>query len=296
VRIALGDHRTLERKDVHVDRRDNETRIRIERKSLPAIAADPPAPEAEDAIVNSQNIQPGDKPEVAPDQSRKAVPPSLDNQPSVLTPPIAKAKGPGLPATSIFASPTDTGAEQLEKPNQSGIVLLAVVSLALLGVYLVIKFGLIKRAKPSLLSDIEIIGSKRLGARHQLILVRALGEDHLLSINAGHTERIASVPTPQGSERTGAPEDEPELGGFFSRRKKSLWSGQENAGTARTPLEEEQPFPKRPQTQPYGADLLHFGKRGERSPLEQLNVLEAKRTNGSNHSSEPKGLNTFLTG
>ena len=48
-------------------------------------------------------------------------------------------------------------------------------------------------------SEIQVLGSKRLGPKHQLVLVRALGEDHLLSMNGERTERIASSPASENT-------------------------------------------------------------------------------------------------
>lgn len=50
------------------------------------------------------------------------------------------------------------------------------------------------------LPGISVLGSRKLGPKHQLVLVRALGEDHLLSMNGEHTERLASVPCPVPDE------------------------------------------------------------------------------------------------
>ena len=66
-----------------------------------------------------------------------------------------------------------------------------------------------KTGKAGPVSDIEIISTKRIGNKHQLLVVRALGEDHLLSINAGRTDRITSLPTPESIYAEPAISDEP---------------------------------------------------------------------------------------
>jgi hypothetical protein len=43
---------------------------------------------------------------------------------------------------------------------------------------------------------IEVLGTRRLGHRQELMIVRALGSDHLLLCTAGRAERVASTPTP----------------------------------------------------------------------------------------------------
>ncbi len=50
-----------------------------------------------------------------------------------------------------------------------------------------------RRGEP-LPMPIEVVASKRMGPRHQLVLVRALGEEHLLSVQGTQTTCIASAP------------------------------------------------------------------------------------------------------
>ena len=81
-----------------------------------------------------------------------------------------------------------------------------------------------KTSKAGPVSDIEIISTKRIGNKHQLLVVRALGEDHLLSINAGRTDRITSLPIPESvyAEPEGA--DEPALASGTEEASEGLMS------------------------------------------------------------------------
>ncbi|MEM6962099.1 MAG: flagellar biosynthetic protein FliO, partial [Myxococcota bacterium] len=70
---------------------------------------------------------------------------------------------------------------------------------ALLGIgYLVMRY--LQKSNPLILErpEIELLASRRLGTKHQLVLVRALGEDHLLSIQGNATTRLSSLPAGPG--------------------------------------------------------------------------------------------------
>ena len=98
------------------------------------------------------------------------------------------------------------------------------VSILLGFVYIFVRFFMKKTNKAGPVSDIEIISTKRIGNKHQLLVVRALGEDHLLSINAGRTDRITSLPIPESvyAEPEGA--DEPALASGTEEASEGLMS------------------------------------------------------------------------
>ncbi|MGE0792312.1 MAG: flagellar biosynthetic protein FliO [Sandaracinaceae bacterium] len=94
-----------------------------------------------------------------------------------------------------------TRTDALTLPASSGpstMMILAVLCLLLGAAYVAIK--MIEKRKKGPQPDIEIIAHKRLGARHQLLVVRALGEDHLLAVQQGRTERLASIPAQANSD------------------------------------------------------------------------------------------------
>jgi hypothetical protein len=78
--------------------------------------------------------------------------------------------------------------------SNQNLGLLMMISAILLGIYACIK----RFAKPRVIraQDIEVLSARRLGKGSELLLVRALGSDHLLVTSAGRTERVASVPSP----------------------------------------------------------------------------------------------------
>jgi len=83
----------------------------------------------------------------------------------------------------------------------AGLLLLASLLLGMIyaGLQLVVRRK--RQAQPA--PPITVLGARRLGPRHQLLLVRALGEDHLLSVQAGRTEHIASVASSGGDQAAG---------------------------------------------------------------------------------------------
>lgn len=73
--------------------------------------------------------------------------------------------------------------------------LLAVTALLLIALGAV-RFWQSRRATKGLEPSIRIIAATRLSPKQQLVVVRALGQDHLLAIEPGRTERLISITTP----------------------------------------------------------------------------------------------------
>jgi hypothetical protein len=112
-------------------------------------------------------------------------------------PPIAAAAAPILNAPLMAAEPkaddNPLGALRDEHDKSSHPILwLVVASVVLGGVYLALTR--MNKKKP-LNSSIEVLGTRRLGHRQELLIVRALGSDHLLLCTGGKAECVASTPT-----------------------------------------------------------------------------------------------------
>lgn len=106
-----------------------------------------------------------------------------------------------VPASAAAKKPTasSSASEPQLLDNRHGLStmqLLIALTIALGGIYLGLKLLLHKRDALATQPSIQVLGSKRLGARHQFVIVRALGQDHLLSVHGGRTDRIMSAPTP----------------------------------------------------------------------------------------------------
>ena len=89
-----------------------------------------------------------------------------------------------------------SGSFGMEKNPGMGSVSNILLLLLLLGggIYMGIK-RFFPSSKKTGSSDIEVVASRHIGPRTQLMVVRALGSDHLLSIHAGKTERFAFTPS-----------------------------------------------------------------------------------------------------
>lgn len=87
----------------------------------------------------------------------------------------------------------ELGTQEADSERANPIWLLGAASVLLAFVY----FGLqhLQRARSIHSPAIEIVGSRRLGHRQSLLIVRALGADHLLLCTNGRAERVASTPT-----------------------------------------------------------------------------------------------------
>ena len=82
---------------------------------------------------------------------------------------------------------------QDESEHANPLWLLGAASVLLTFVY----FGLqhLQRTRSIHSPQIEIVGSRRLGHKQSLLIVRALGSDHLLLCTNGRAERVASTPS-----------------------------------------------------------------------------------------------------
>jgi flagellar biogenesis protein FliO len=294
VSINLSDRRMLKKENIRIERKDAETRILIARSALPETLKPEPTQTTEPVAVarNSNAIQENvrtnsdnktveanneskNRPETSQPSSKERSSTGTSRNVSSSTPLITNIKGGSKAATSIFApTPVSSGLGGLGERGQTTMVVLAIASLLLFGVYGAIRFGLKKRSRISPRSQIEIIGTKRLGARHQLVLVRALGEDHLLSVNAGQTERIASLPIPTTAGRIDSIDESPSLTGLYNRWKTAAASSQEKADPFTAADKNLNASIERADAEPKQLGLLHFGKRTGRSPLEKLNYFE----------------------
>jgi flagellar biogenesis protein FliO len=284
VRITLGDHRTLDSGSIRIAREGRETRVRIPRSKLPGATASRSEAPLADLKASSATRTPPQPVAEAP----AAVPVKSAEKPADVKPlftlPINTNDSRASSAIASSTSSKGSGIDTVKARDNTPVLLMLAASFGLLGVYALIRYGMGKRLPGDTLSNIEVVASKRLAPRHQLVVIRALGEDHLLSINAGRTERLASMPSPQTSERS-TPRDEHEaFAGFFSRWQKTSASLQEKVDQRDIFEERDKLGTRATAGAAHGPELLHFGERKtgtHRTPLETLNLLDAKRTNGS---------------
>jgi flagellar biogenesis protein FliO len=285
LRIDLLPDHVIGQRDVEITRDGTRATIRI---ALPAAAAAKAATPV--AILTASTTSPGAnvaapnaEPPVAAvpvETDATAQPPAIQTE-QVQPPPASPepafkdglagtAKPSAAPASQKKADP------KLLEPQQgqlSTVQMLLLMTVLLGGVYGVLRLKLRKRGGTEFVpTEIQVLGNKRLGARHQLLIVRALGQDHLISVNGGHTERIASsetlrrlpapgspMPTPGTTPPAEAPKSRLGLGlgsALRAVRGHELFASadaQRTADLARAPIGET----------PFGAELLDFVRTGE---------------------------------
>lgn len=77
--------------------------------------------------------------------------------------------------------------------------LLALISLLLGAVYLFLR-AMNKGRKITSDDDIHVVATKRLGPRDQLVVVRALGQDHLIAMHRGNAQLLSSSPVSESDD------------------------------------------------------------------------------------------------
>jgi flagellar biogenesis protein FliO len=204
LRVELGNGQSIVREDIAVARDGLQAVVKLRIPSAQPVAVSAPAP------------VPAPQPSAAPTAAPAAVttPPPA----AAAAVPAAAAPGPRTATTTTTTSPataapsndlsgigaasdnaeTDDGLGTLEEKGEQSrgtLWLLGAASVLLTFVY----FGVqhLQRTKKLIRppSSIEIVGSRRLGHRQELLIVRALGADHLLLCTNGKAERVASSPS-----------------------------------------------------------------------------------------------------
>jgi flagellar biogenesis protein FliO len=295
--LELRADRSLAQRDVEITRDGTRGTIRV--ALPPAIATEagattgapastsaaPPAaeltaPNSAPAVALNPAAQPVAEAPAKPAATQPA------QEPAVPVPPVTAAPAPGFKqahAGSLESAAALPRALQKQNPEPqllepqaelSSVQLLLLLTVVLGAIYGLLRIALRRRAAECAPTEIQVLGSKRLGARHQLLIVRALGQDHLISVNGGRTERIATSDTlhslPGAASATLAapaampsvqPKSPARLGlglssALRAMRGHELFASAEEhrtAALARAPIGET----------PFGAELLDFVRTGE---------------------------------
>ncbi len=213
------------------------------------------------------------------------------DEPSQITPLETTSSSPSQrPLTPDQAQDTESGVEKTTRagsalpslkpsqapmaplgraPSQESLGWLAGICVGLL-VLLVVAKRIGRNRSHDRPSPIEIVAAKRMGQKHQLLVVRALGEDVLLSVQGDRTHRISATPTaisatvPGGESVEAHPtthgqSDEPEPRG----RKSRLGNAVQSLQNLRTPW-------RSADSDPEGVPTGDFGTQG--NSLESGNI------------------------
>jgi len=168
MRLDLGDATRLSAEDVRVETHASVTTVRVARDLLPPVRE--PEPEA----------VPAPQPEIV---AKEADATSAETS-------VVLSKKP-FEASKVESSKPLAQAVQ---PEGAGSVVSALIGItALLGlIYGAMRVLMQKRGYPAKEKAIDVVAQKRLGPRHQLVIVQAFGKKHLLSIQGGTTTPIAT--------------------------------------------------------------------------------------------------------
>lgn len=252
--VRLGDMRRLDADDVRVSRDGSVARIRLARAALPTIAG--AAPPAERAAAEA----PAEAPEVEAETEAAA-----EAEAATETDATTEAETGEEP--SLMLARRSEAAPLPASSGPSTAVILAVLTLLLGGGYLALRFFGGRLGRRAARPDIEVVAQKRIGGRHQLLVVRALGEDHLLAVHAGRTEKLASMPAREGEADASGDGGERDLLPFLRLGQDSG----EAADEARPQTLHRQPRPGKVDTRPrFGAELMKLV--GERSRADAVSL------------------------
>lgn len=184
--VRLGDMRELDEHSISIALEGTTVDVSIARAALPAVRGAPPlAPHLEPSVVEPAPAAP-----VAPETTEPHD--YLREPPSLLLGADAEAPAPSA------ASPETLGVPEAERPSNTSLLLLLT---AALGAALLVARWLGSRRKLAQGEPIRVLAAHRLSARHQLLLIRALGQDHLLSVDGARTERLFSQSAPTETDR-----------------------------------------------------------------------------------------------
>jgi hypothetical protein len=184
LRIELGTARHVKPGDVEITRHGAEATVQIRIPKLTPTSDGPsPGPVASDERVAANSV--------AETGTGKAVPPPAAEPAQ----PSAAAPLPTKPANDISLEKALSGS-QAELSNGSSPTLLYLLIATIVLALMLGALQLFNKKKPGVKPQIEVLGARRLGHRQELLIVRALGSDHLLLCTGGRAERVASSPTP----------------------------------------------------------------------------------------------------
>ena len=179
VRVELGSTRHIGRDDIEVVRSGEKAAIALRVQTPGKKSAEP---------ATAKVARPAPQLTAADPQAAKPAP--------VPAPTPAPAAQPAPIFATKPAQPLNLSAPKSDPATGHSFMLLGAATFILGAVYLGLQ--LYNKRRPALLKKpgIEVLGVRRLGHRQELLIVRALGQDHLILCTAGRAERVASTPTP----------------------------------------------------------------------------------------------------
>jgi hypothetical protein len=197
--LRFPDGRRVPERAVHVEIEGTTVDVAIPRSRL----GEPVLPEPAVAATTPVAPEPVAEPAPSPEAAAPAEPLIAPAEPLFIG---------GRSAPAPLGTPTGGGWAS----GRTGLMLLlTLVSGLALALFSWLRRRSSKNAKAA---PIAVVASHRLSPKHQLVVVRALGQDHLLSIDGTKTERLASMPSPAREAEPGGAEraSQPDFGAHLS--------------------------------------------------------------------------------
>ncbi len=194
--IRLMHRAALTRSDVRFEHNDMGGVIRLARGDVAPMGGSThgDAPQAEDDAAPAQAVPVNPS---TPDDTHESAP---ETEAATAT---AEEEE---PADDAAGTPLFAGRDHEDEAATLGTVggsanfgLWVLISLMLGGVYLFLR-AMNKGRKVVADEDINIVATKRLGPRDQLLVVRALGQDHLIAMHRGQAQLLSSTPIDEEDE------------------------------------------------------------------------------------------------
>lgn len=176
--LRLPNRHLVPREAIRFEAHDHGMRILIGKSALPI-----PGAKAEPTVAAPLPIPTATDPanELANEPAKEPVPaPTAD-----------------APSNAVFPLRAEAEPVALGAPDDSSgtMGMLLLLSVLLGSVYALVRYVQARRGLTVPKSDIHVVSVRRLGPKHQLVLVRALGEEHLLSVTPAGTQRLRSSST-----------------------------------------------------------------------------------------------------
>jgi len=194
--VMLGDRTRLSPTDVRVERAGAKTVFRIARGLLPALREGSPMPIAQLVLAKpvSKPVAPpvvvapvGAAPVVAAPVGAPSAPAAPVAAPTPAQKPVLAL---GVKKAPVQAEPK-AGLKLASDQSSSPMPLLISITALLALAYGALRLFMKKNNFNTDIPIIDIVAQKRLGPRHQLVIVRAFDRDYLLSIQGGQTTVVA---------------------------------------------------------------------------------------------------------
>lgn len=192
LRVDLGHDVRVPASDVRLEPTPDGCLVHVPTGWLPPAPIAPPsnaAPTPSEAATNAATSAATNAPTPTVDSAEVAPDAAPTARRSGAAPAAAEDRAPALGARRTEGATSTLGTRPA---SELPIATLGILALALFGAWVYAKKS---RRAGAERSDIQILATHRLGPKHQLLVVRALGQDHLLAVH-GQTTQVLGTTKP----------------------------------------------------------------------------------------------------